>query len=810
MAEVKYFSEFRSLHGNFYLIEIWDEDYTGNNPIQFNITGNGFELNYSGQTDNIYSPIIGSSVSFGMYIRDDDHEALVESLKQYQEHRYYVKIWKGEYDGQNADQWYNTTKVSSDGLVMSFTDFEEEEVYLNFYWGGYITEDIVEIEDASKPYVLNVRATDGINKLKNVEGGEGFTPIQNVFANAIFYAYTWNIFPTEWPMLKTISNWWSQQHTYAADEDPLESTVVDLNAFHTYDNDGNLQKASYYEILESICRIFGIRFYFSDGSFRAEQIFERDNNQFKEFSYKRNGNPISYETKTRDKTINQTSGAARLAGNIYSFLPAVNKTQIVIDRFTVDANGVTHTNALAPEIELGFVPNDSANKLVISTNRNVDLEVGTFVQDTTPFYAIIDVDVELEGAFATYYLKRDHTGTTPNPMSWTTTQAGSGLQLLIGPFYEDFDQSVSTSGTHTTPPLPVSGDVTINTSFNKFIRTNGSTYTLAGTSDKEFQIEYVAIQTTNNDGFTRQTNTIGASTTNANVESGLVYDLGTTKIYDALGARGSLYERDAVTLDRTPTTGWREGNTGGYKKIQNLVTEEFLRLMNAPIQRYQGQIFSAHNFCDRLVFDTLNWIQMGGRFDANNDVWDGEWFAISQDTITITASDTGNTDDPVLRVGSSTRDGAFVSDGADIANIHADDIQTTGTVDVGGNLDVTGDTTLQAGLTHEGFLVQDIVDVTNSSGSSYDVTDTDYMIFNTWSGTTGTATINLPVAADNEGRLLRFKSDSTIAANKIVNLVPQGGETIDGASEFAFARDYDGVMILAHNDAWYIIQRKAK
>lgn len=810
MAEVKYFSEFRSLHGNFYLIEIWDEDYTGNNPIQFNVTGNGFELNYSGQTDNIYSPIIGSSVSFGMYIRDDDHEALVESLKQYQEHRYYVKIWKGEYDGQNADQWYNTTKVSSDGLVMSFTDFEEEEVYLNFYWGGYITEDIVEIEDASKPYVLNVRATDGINKLKNVEGGEGFTPIQNVFANAIFYAYTWNIFPTEWPMLKTISNWWSQQHTYAADEDPLELTVVDLNAFHTYDNDGNLQKASYYEILESICRIFGIRFYFSDGSFRAEQIFERDNNQFKEFSYKRNGNPISYETKTRDKTINQTSGAARLAGNIYSFLPAVNKTQIVIDRFTVDANGVTHTNVLAPEIELGFVPNDSANKLIISTNRNVDLEVGTFVQDTTPFYAIIDVDVELEGTFATYYLKRDHTGTTPNAMSWTTTQAGSGLQLLVGPFYEDFDQSVSTSGTHTTPPLPVSGDVTINTSFNKFIRTNGSTYTLAGTSDKEFQIEYVAIQTTNNDGFTRQTNTIGASTTNADVESGLVYDLGTTKIYDALGARGSLYERDAVTLDRTPTTGWREGNIGGYKKIQNLVTEEFLRLMNAPIQRYQGQIFSAHNFCDRLVFDTLNWIQMGGRFDANNDVWDGEWFAISQDTITITASDTGNTDDPVLRVGSSTRDGAFVSDGADIANIHADDIQTTGTVDVGGALDVTGDTTLGAGLTHEGFLVQNIVDVTNSAGSSYDVSDTDYMIFNTWSGTTGTATINLPVAADNEGRLLRFKSDGTIAANKIVNLVPQSGETIDGNGEFAFNRDYDGVMILAHNDAWYIIQRKAK
>ena len=46
MANVKYFSEFRSLHGNFYLIEIWDEEYTGNNPVQFKVTGDGFELNY--------------------------------------------------------------------------------------------------------------------------------------------------------------------------------------------------------------------------------------------------------------------------------------------------------------------------------------------------------------------------------------------------------------------------------------------------------------------------------------------------------------------------------------------------------------------------------------------------------------------------------------------------------------------------------------------------------------------------------------------------------------------------------------------
>ena len=70
MANPKLFSEFRSSHGNFYLIEIWDDEYTGTDPDQFDVTGDGFQLTYSGQTDDIYSPIIGSSVSFGMYVQD--------------------------------------------------------------------------------------------------------------------------------------------------------------------------------------------------------------------------------------------------------------------------------------------------------------------------------------------------------------------------------------------------------------------------------------------------------------------------------------------------------------------------------------------------------------------------------------------------------------------------------------------------------------------------------------------------------------------------------------------------------------------
>ena len=89
MANPKLFSEFRSSYGHFYLIEIWDDEYTGTSPDQFNVTGEGFQLNYSGQTDNVYSPIIGSSVSFGMYVQDSATNAFLTNLKQYQQDRYF-------------------------------------------------------------------------------------------------------------------------------------------------------------------------------------------------------------------------------------------------------------------------------------------------------------------------------------------------------------------------------------------------------------------------------------------------------------------------------------------------------------------------------------------------------------------------------------------------------------------------------------------------------------------------------------------------------------------------------------------------
>ena len=111
------------------------------------------------------------------------------------------------------------------------------------------------------------------------------------------------------------------------------------------------------------------------------------------------------------------------------------------------------------------------------------------------------------------------------------------------------------------------------------------------------------------------------------------------------------------------------------------------------------------------------------------------------------------------------------------------------------------------------LIQQPVTGVSNSDRSRYNVKNTDYMIFNKWTGANGSSEIFLPTVTGNQGRSIQFHSDSTIASNKSVTLKPNAadtGVTIDGAASYDFDRAYDGITILCHNSNWFIIQKKEK
>lgn len=79
----------------------------------------------------------------------------------------------------------------------------------------------------------------------------------------------------------------------------------------------------------------------------------------------------------------------------------------------------------------------------------------------------------------------------------------------------------------------------------------------------------------------------------------------------------------------------------------------------------------------------------------------------------------------------------------------------------------------------------------------------------TWSGGFGNMTLNLPLASSGTNRIIRFISNGGFVANTRVYLTPQGGDTLDGSTDFyEINKSYEGIQCWSDGTEWFIIQKK--
>ncbi len=84
-------SEFHSSTNKLYKIEIYQEGYSAG-ITSFTVASDGFTLEYSGETDDIVSPIIGSRCTINAYNEVGAFDSFINKLTNRQEHLFYVKI----------------------------------------------------------------------------------------------------------------------------------------------------------------------------------------------------------------------------------------------------------------------------------------------------------------------------------------------------------------------------------------------------------------------------------------------------------------------------------------------------------------------------------------------------------------------------------------------------------------------------------------------------------------------------------------------------------------------------------------------
>jgi len=787
---LRLYSEFHSSTNKLFKVEIYDSSY-GGTAQDFVVASDGFNLNYSGETDDIVSPIISSNCTVSAYNEDAFFDNFITDLKQYQEKRFTLRV-----------------------LLHNGTNYAH-------YWAGVIMQDLVTVEDTHKPYVFSITAVDGIGSLANIpyESVANVT-IESFIESAVGAIGLDELYLSNDNFYSTVVNIWDTQQTYSATTDVTTLTRFSALVYSEKQEDGTVTYSNYLEILKELCIAFGARFYQKDGVFTFEQYLERAEAERVVYTYLFDGSLDSTATVNDDVTLDGTTGGgARLAGNQFNFLPALKKVQVGYNQSRANnllANRLTFTGATGRQ-NLGFLVDLNNGRVQVTGELIYQLahngNAGTVVLEF--WRPVWQLELRIEDAAnpgTFYYLKRDFNpsgGQLYGATSWTTTasyyhvDAGTTRNEASGAY-------ISNNFSVVTPPLPVDGEAEIDVNYYRvYDGFNNTVKTVPVYFDETNQVKEVTATYLNDSGASSEVTIYSATNTDTDINSNLILDLGELRVSDSLGLQGSFYVYDGSNW--VASTQWRRGNTGSYTSLLKLLTNEVLSLHKKPIERYSGTIVGPYSFGIRYEFDGSYWLPMQGSYNANLDEWSSEWFKIAKDATDITVDNpvgTGGGADFVARV-SSQQGTDEVINGVDITVTTS---EVTGNQTIGGTLGVTGASTLATTSVGE-FTTTDRVNVTlneitGNPGGSESISARDHFNFISYSGANGNYTVNLP-AAEN-GVIMRFKTDDTVLANKTITLQPQAGERIDAESTYSMDRSYDGITLLGKDSNWYIIQKKEK
>lgn len=231
-------SDFFSLAGVKYDLEIYDTDFTGiSSP--FLTERNSVELTFDSEDQQRHNPILPASLSFNMKVENASQEAFITDLAAASEDRFQVMLKQG----------------------------------MSVLFVGYIITDLVQIENINYPFSFQVQSVDGVGRLKELEYNNagaaysGKETIQNHIGNIIAQIGLSSLAGTT---LAKLTEWAEDSHQVGADL--LENTRVRHELFTKQDQNGNYKYSNPYAVLKEICSTFLARFLYWNGSYHFQQI----------------------------------------------------------------------------------------------------------------------------------------------------------------------------------------------------------------------------------------------------------------------------------------------------------------------------------------------------------------------------------------------------------------------------------------------------------------------------------------------------------------------------------------------------------
>ena len=318
--EKKFELSFSTDSGVYYRLEIYDNEAINNAYYTPDLSSRGFDLTYQTDDEDRFTGLIPSELVFDMLITSNAQQSLINDIKASVYGRWQIGVYRSDDDS-------------------TYT----------LFWCGNLLNDISPEQDVAYPREFSLTAVCGLSNLQDIKFNEGvgynssssFTCLQ-YFRNAFtLQIKTDTFFSGSSPFsrfMRTFVDWTTDSMTHQADRDPLVYSRFNFMAFVELGNDGVKEYATTFELLDSICKTFGMRVFFSNGSWVFVQVNYYDNwlppnTHF--FRYYNVGNAATGAPDSSGSTsavVQEGTNYKRLGGADFDYLAVLKEVRANFDR----------------------------------------------------------------------------------------------------------------------------------------------------------------------------------------------------------------------------------------------------------------------------------------------------------------------------------------------------------------------------------------------------------------------------------------------------------------------------------------------
>jgi len=386
----RYESEYKSSSGDTYTLEIFCNAWPSAS-VDIKLSSGGCAIKYETNGEKKFSNILASSMDIPFIVEDTGMQNFIDDLR----------------DGTYAEKDVYVYLYNSNDLTRPV-------------WAGYVLMDLSAKQDISFPYEVKLTAVDGLGLLKDkpfvreirTSGGSVEFPYEK--EDVWYNEYTTFRYWIEKILVKTGSpisgnglpinytyqtsvNWYNSLHTGTSQtDDPLALTQCKMNSMYVKEEDGFYTPKSTYDVLESICKSWGMRCVYWNHTFHFIQIAEYltantgtvsapINIPTREYYY--NGGLRTTRAFIGSKELSRYQlelenitdpnyGLQKLAGSQYDYYPPIKK---VIGNFNVFADG-NHFSGFPALDQTTSTTNPIIYSSPIATLKNANNSTGWFCQ----------------------------------------------------------------------------------------------------------------------------------------------------------------------------------------------------------------------------------------------------------------------------------------------------------------------------------------------------------------------------------------------------------------------------------------------